>query len=132
MYYNEGQSLVTLGKWDEAAQAALSRREIWKNQGERLLGVAGELAAIDQAARAQQASNADGGWKDSSTTKLGNEVIETLVQATEHGYTHTADLAKDARFAYLHDDPAFVKLLGKQSGDEDTNSGMSPQNPPAD
>ena len=56
MYYNEGQSLAALKKWNEAADAAIARREVWQSNGDRLFGVAVELAAIDQAVRAQQAA----------------------------------------------------------------------------
>jgi eukaryotic-like serine/threonine-protein kinase len=122
MYYNEGQSLVALGKWDEAADAALARREVWQGNGERLFGVAVELAAIDQAARAKQAaSDSTSGAKPPATSqvtgKLDDEVIATLSQAMEQGYSHAADLARDQRFAYLHENEKFAKLLDAKSSD---------------
>ena len=121
MYYNEGQSLVALGKWDEAADAAIARRDVWQGNGERLFGVAVELAAIDQAARAKQAASDSSGAKPSARTqvtgKLDDEVIATLSQAIAQGYSHAADLAKDERFAYLHDHEKFVKLLDAKSSD---------------
>jgi serine/threonine protein kinase/tetratricopeptide (TPR) repeat protein len=132
MYYNEGQSLVALGKWDEAVQAALARREIWQNNGDRLFGVAIELAGIDHAARTDQVSSGDSIEAKNATTKLDQDVIATVRQALDHGYRPSDDLVKDERFAYLHGDPEFVKLLDRNMGDEKTTGSQPPTNAPPD
>ena len=44
VYYNYGQSLRAAGRQSEAIKAALQRRDLWRDNGERLLGVAAELA----------------------------------------------------------------------------------------
>ena len=46
MVYNQGRSLVALGRWDEAIDSALARRRIWRASGPRLFGVAVELAQL--------------------------------------------------------------------------------------
>ena len=51
------------------------------------------------------------------SAKLDEEVIDTLRQATAHGYSHAADLATDDRFAYLHGNDRFAKLLQAQTGE---------------
>jgi tetratricopeptide (TPR) repeat protein len=117
MYYNEGQSLVALQKWNEAADAAIARREVWQNNGDRLFGVAVELAAIDQAVRAQQTRDSSDNTNHDLSAKLDDEVINTLRQATAHGYSHAADLVTDDRFAYLHGSEEFAKLLKTQPGE---------------
>jgi tetratricopeptide (TPR) repeat protein len=117
MYYNEGQSLAALKKWNEAADAAIARREVWQNNGDRLFGVAVELAAIDQAIRAQQAPDSGDSTSHDLSAKLDEEVIDTLLQATAHGYSHAADLATDDRFAYLQGNDRFAKLLQAQTGE---------------
>jgi hypothetical protein len=120
MYYNDGQSLVALQKWNDVA---LARREVWKKNGDRLLGVAVELAAIDQAVRSQQAGRSqqattayDSTHRD-LTMKLDGDVIDTLRQAAAHGYSHAADLATDDRFAHLRNNERFAKLLQAQPGE---------------
>jgi eukaryotic-like serine/threonine-protein kinase len=132
MYYNEGQSLVALGKWDEAVTTALARRDVWKDNSERLVGVAAELAAIKSEARARGGPPRKDRADVELQLTLDDLVIETLRQSIDRDDMRRADLAKDARFAYLHEDPAFVKLLGGNSGDVDANGNKSPQYPPAD
>lgn len=117
MYYNEGQSFGALGKWDEAKDVALARREIWRGNGDRLVGVAAELAAIDQTVRAQRAGREDGAASEELAEKLDNAVIDTLRESVGHGNSHAADLAKDERFAYLRGNNEFVKLVGGKNGD---------------
>jgi serine/threonine protein kinase/tetratricopeptide (TPR) repeat protein len=97
MYYNYGQSLRTAGRQAEAAEAALSRREIWQGNGERLFGVAVELAAFD-----------NGPWND--------EVIATLRQACEHGWAGQDELTSDERFKYLHQNEPFAALVAEVKG----------------
>ncbi|MEX2318187.1 MAG: serine/threonine-protein kinase [Pirellulales bacterium] len=97
MIYNYGQSLRNAGRPAEAAQAALSRREAWQGNGERLFGVAVELAALG-----------DGEWND--------DVIATLRQACEHGWSPRSDLAADERFAYLHNQAQFAALVAELNG----------------
>jgi tetratricopeptide (TPR) repeat protein len=121
MYYNECQSLVALGKWNEAAEAALARREVWRTNGERLFGVAVELAAIDQAIRKAEASGDAGTVRNHGLTeKLDGEVIGTLQQAAKQGFAHTADLAGDERFAYLQGNKGFQELVEAPMGQSAT------------
>ncbi len=110
LYYNYSQSLQKAGRLSDAAKAALARRDIWKGNGERLFGVAVELAAIDCAARDD--AKHDG--------KLTNEVVATLRQAHDAGWPREIDLATDERFAYLKSNEQFNTLVaptGKQSLD---------------
>ena len=97
MVYNQGRSLAALGRWDEAADAAVARREIWQADGERLFGVAVELAGIGQAV-------AD---KDAGNTKLqkrvDRETVATLRQALDNGYRPDGELASDERFTRLNE-----------------------------
>jgi serine/threonine protein kinase/tetratricopeptide (TPR) repeat protein len=109
MVYNQGRSLVALARWDEAVEAALARRQIWRASGPRLFGVAVELAELAPLVA---------GTSD-DTNKLRQqidlEIIATLEQAFDNGY-HTPpnkSLTDDARFSHLHDNEQFAKLIAK-------------------
>jgi tetratricopeptide (TPR) repeat protein len=107
MYYNYGQSLRVTGRMDEAAEAALARREVWQNDGERLLGVAAELAEIDKDSQ----SAPDGSVSETTRQKLSGEVLATLRQAHQSGLSGQIDLASDERFASLRNDERFTELM---------------------
>jgi eukaryotic-like serine/threonine-protein kinase len=115
MYYNEGQSLLVLGKLDEASSAALARRHIWQQDGERLVGVAAELAAIDRAAWAQPGPPRKDRADAQLRLNLDTLVIETLSQSMKQGGIKATDLAADERFAYLHDRQSFQNLINEQA-----------------
>lgn len=101
MYYNAGQSLQSLGRWDQALEYALARRELWQDDGERLFGVAVELASI------VQGGNAAGAELETTA------ILETLQQSLKAGWKPTADLATDPRFAMLHELPEFAELVSQ-------------------
>lgn len=106
MYYNYGQSLQKVGRLSDAAAAALTRRDIWRDNGERLVGVAAELAAIDRASRGA-ANHSKQNTQDDGILK---EVVDTLRQARESGLPKEIDLATDERFAYLKGNKDFIAL----------------------
>jgi hypothetical protein len=108
MYYNYGQSLQKARRLDDAAAAALARREVWKGNGERLLGVAAELAAID---RASHEAADDKAQRPEASGELADEIITTLRQAHDSGLPSGIDLATDQRFAYLKSDKDFGALM---------------------
>ncbi|MEX0642049.1 MAG: serine/threonine-protein kinase [Pirellulales bacterium] len=106
MYYNYGQSLRSTTQFSAAADAAVARRELWQGNGERLFGVAVELAEIA------------GAWRTNTSTspgddlrKLDLEIIRTLRAARESGWHDEADLAADDRFAFLRQDKQFAQLI---------------------
>ncbi len=111
MYYNYGQSLRHTGKLGEAMKAALARRALWQGNGERLLGVAVELAEIGGMAR--DSSNTS--MMDDAQQELDNELMATLRQAHDSGWPSEFDLAADKRFAYLHDRKQFSALIAELS-----------------
>lgn len=110
MYFNAGQSLQSLGRWDKALEYALARRELWQGDGERLFGVAVELASIVQ------------GSRDAGTNLEVTAILETLQQLLETGWKPATDLAADPRFAMLQELPGFAELAG-QTGPEDASKG---------
>jgi hypothetical protein len=46
----------------------------------------------------------------------GNQAVQLLQQAVQHGYTDAAALKQEPAFAPLHDRPDFQKLLSKLDG----------------
>ncbi len=106
LYYNYGQSLLAAGKTAEAAKAALARRNLWKGDGERLFGVAVELAQISSELHG-------GGGNSRARLELDNEVVATLRMAFESGSPSTIDLATDDRFAHVRGNTEFAALLAE-------------------
>jgi tetratricopeptide (TPR) repeat protein len=106
VYYNYSQSLQIAGRLDEAADAALERRKLWGNNGERLFGVAVELADI-----ARRSRERSGGAKLNDAKRVDAEVVKTLRQAYKSGWPGAIDLPVDERFAYLHDNEQFSALI---------------------
>jgi serine/threonine protein kinase len=109
MYYNYGQSLRSTSQMSEAAETALSRRKVWRGNGDRLFGVAVELAEIASA------------WPDNSTSsstdetrqKLSEEIVTTLRTARECGWPGDVNLASDERFAFLQHDQRFMQFVAE-------------------
>jgi serine/threonine protein kinase/tetratricopeptide (TPR) repeat protein len=108
MYYNYGQSLRAERRFDEATQAALARRQLWKGSGERLVGVAAELADI--AAAMPQPPVDD---KSKFLAKnLAVDILATLNQAYESGWPGTIDL-NEPRFASLKKNEQFANEIAE-------------------
>jgi eukaryotic-like serine/threonine-protein kinase len=123
MYYNLGQSLQAEIRFGEAAAAARARRDLWKANSERLLGVAAELADLDANVQNRLAT----GTKNDMPLNLGDDVILTLEQAFKSGWPRTIDLESEARFASLKKNERFaakIAALNKKS----TQSAISARN----
>ena len=116
MYYNHGQSLRRTGRLDLAAEAALARREVWQDNGQRLFGVAVELAEI---ARLRTADAA--GRVNDKTEELNDEIITTLRAAGDNGWHDQATLVVDERFAFLREDQEFERLVADVDGSSSKN-----------
>jgi serine/threonine protein kinase len=108
MYYNFGQSLRATGQFDKAGEAALARQKLWKGNGDRLLGVAAELAELDDALRGQSKDDN----MQASAKKLDDEVLATLDLAYESGWPRTMDLA-EPRFSCLKKSEQFATKIAK-------------------
>jgi serine/threonine protein kinase/tetratricopeptide (TPR) repeat protein len=80
MVYNQGRSLVALGRWDQAVDAALTRREIWRASGARLFGVAVELADLSQQLAGTAPDN------DELRQRVDAQTVTSLEQAFYNGY----------------------------------------------
>jgi serine/threonine protein kinase len=118
MVYNYGQSLAALGRWDEASEAALLRRDIWRDDGERLFGVAVELAELARQVRDEQQRPAAA---DEVIERLHNLAVATLRQAFDRGYSYpvATNLAGDRRFAELRGNVPFEELVAELSQPRD-------------
>jgi eukaryotic-like serine/threonine-protein kinase len=116
MYYNQGQSLRRTGRLDLAAEAALARREVWQDNGQRLFGVAVELAEIARLRTADASGN--GG---NETEDLSDEIINTLRAAGDNGWHDQETLAVDERFAFLRENQEFERLVASVNGTSSKN-----------
>jgi hypothetical protein len=110
MYYNYRQALETAGRLEEASTAALARRQLWQGNGERLLGVAVELAEIGTRVRKLDA----GSDAPDLQKQLDDEVVATLREIRESGSILGFDLATDERFRYLRGREDFDALVAER------------------
>jgi serine/threonine protein kinase/tetratricopeptide (TPR) repeat protein len=122
MYYNYGQSLRSTGQFAAAAEAAIARRDVWRGNGERLFGVAVELAEI---ARSMPADVSAG-----DTRKLHEEIIATLEAARDAGGHDPAQLANDERFTFLRQNQKFERLIANWSRQSPANESRTPGSQP--
>ena len=99
IFYNYGRALQRVGRWGDAAEQARSRRTLWRDDGERLFGVALELAQL--AASVNYSTN----------DILSSEILETLAAALQAGYRPEQILSSDPRFRQWHDHPQFQELM---------------------
>jgi eukaryotic-like serine/threonine-protein kinase len=109
LYYNYGQSLGAVGRWSDALDAAVARREVWRKNGERLIGVAAEMAQMAEDSQGEASRS----LTDSLRQKVNNEAIDTLYQARDCGWPQGIDLAADKRFAKLHTNERFAALVAE-------------------
>jgi hypothetical protein len=89
-------------------QAAQARRPLWKGHAERLVGVAAELAELDDALRSQP-ENANA---KTLAKELDHDILATLDQAYETGWPRTIDLA-EPRFTGLKKNERFAKKVAE-------------------
>jgi serine/threonine protein kinase len=122
MYYNYRQALQKTGRLEEASTAALARRQLWQGNGERLLGVAVELAGIGAAARSQNAEPVSSEMQQ----RIDSETIATLRQLDDCRQMPDFNLATDERFRYLHGHEAFQTLIAESSGDQTARQKTQP------
>jgi serine/threonine protein kinase len=106
MYYNFGQSLRAEARWADAEEVALERRKLWKGNGERLLGVAAELADLRTAAR-QSADSKD------QIKLIDRAVLETLQQSYDCGWPREIDLGTEKQFASFKQNEQFVAKIAE-------------------
>ena len=104
-----------------ALDAALARREVWQNSGERLLGVAAEIA--EMADRSRDKTNR--AVNPEIQKKLTDEVLTTLWEAHDSGWPREVDLATDKRFAQFRTNDRFVALMNELTGNA-TDSTVKP------
>jgi serine/threonine protein kinase/tetratricopeptide (TPR) repeat protein len=109
MYYNYGQSLRFESQWRKATDAALVRGELWKGNGERLLGVAAELAELDSAMRSKSAAANPNDTK----LELDNDVLATLQQAFDSGWPQKVDVSTEARYACFQNNKLFAAKIAE-------------------
>jgi tetratricopeptide (TPR) repeat protein len=130
MYYNFGRSLRAERRLGEAADAALARRQLWQGNGERLLGVAAELADLEAEMQSEPAGNAEIG----ANRNVGEDVLITLEQSYKAGWPKNFDLAADERFSSLKKNKRFAAKLAELSArprDSSATQAESSQAPPA-
>jgi len=107
MYYNFGQSLRAEKQWSNAEHTALERRALWAGSGERLVGVAAELADL-RAAMARE-----NGPAGSHTKDIDRDVLETLQQSYDCGWPRAIDFGAGKQFASLKQNKQFADKVAE-------------------
>jgi hypothetical protein len=102
MYFNYRQTLQGAGRFEDAADVAMKRRDLWHDSSERLFGVAAELAELSHAM-----------GENAQAIDLDQEVVATLQKLQDAGWPPNIDLADDERFDYLKDNQAFAALVAE-------------------
>jgi tetratricopeptide (TPR) repeat protein len=108
MHYNLCKSLRAERRWREAFETAVSRQNIWSGNGERLLGVAAELAELDGDFKRQTASPVEG--QTITDGELAAGVLAALQAAYDNGWPRLVNLTSEERFASLRKDPFATKV----------------------
>ena len=130
MYYNFGRSLRAERRLSEAADAALARRELWQGNGERLLGVAAELAEVALEIQRESPETSEIG----ASHNVDEDILATLEHSYESGWPKNIDLVADERFSSLKKDKRFaakVAELSARSKNSSANQAGSDKAPPA-
>ncbi len=118
MYYNFGQSLRAERRWSEAEQTALSRRELWNGNGERLLSVAAELADL------RAAMLLDDGHDNAAVARsVDREVLSTLQHSYDRGWPQAVDLNKDKQFAGIRQNAEYAAKVAELSQQSQPSTG---------
>ena len=108
MYYNYDQSLRREGQWRNATDAALARRELWKGNGDRLLGVAAELAELDFEMQSKYVIALN-----DAKLELDKLVLATLQQAFDSGWPQKVDPATEKRYACFQKNKLFAAKIAE-------------------
>ena len=103
-YYNYGRVLRRLGRADEAVQMALARKELWRDDPDRLLSVAEELALATTLA---QSGNGSG----ITAERCAELALGTLREAVSAGLQVPPDLANNEAFAALRGRSEFAAII---------------------
>jgi len=108
-YFNHGRVLRQLGHPDEAARAALARRELWPGDSRRLFSVAEELAL------ASQSLSTTTERLDLTSEECVSLAVETLRQAVAAGGQLARELPHHAALTALQGDARFAELIALDS-----------------
>jgi tetratricopeptide (TPR) repeat protein len=103
-YYNLGRALRTQGKAGEAAKVALARKELWRDNPQRLLSVAEELALASQVLSDVDPSK-------TSANDCAELSVATLREAMAAGLNLPDDLDRQASFAALRGRADFDHII---------------------
>jgi serine/threonine protein kinase len=108
MHYNFGKSLSAERRWREAFNTAVARQTIWNGNGERLLGVAAELADLEREFKKHSGAAADD--QEITDVELATGVLSALQIAYDSGWPRLVNLSSEERFASLRKDPFATKI----------------------
>jgi hypothetical protein len=108
MHYNLGQSLRAERRWRDAFDVAIARQKIWNGNGERLLGVAAEIAELDNAVKENPPATEENQYV--TNAELSTGVLTTLQMAYDSGWPRIVNLTSEERFAPLRKIPFATKI----------------------
>jgi serine/threonine protein kinase/tetratricopeptide (TPR) repeat protein len=98
-YFNYAKNLAAQGKFNDALQAAIQRKNLWKGNSEKLYSVAQELAATY---RMMEISSADPQTKSAFTAAAVSTIREALAAGLPQGKLRDPSLASMRASAEFH------------------------------
>lgn len=104
-YFNYGRVLRRRGDLDQAVEAALERRELWRNDPQRLLTVAEELAESAQLLEKEKTSS------NVTVEKCSALAVDVLQEAVNLGLKLPQNCGQTGPFSVLRNDVRFKALL---------------------
>jgi tetratricopeptide (TPR) repeat protein len=122
MYFNYGQSLRNEHQWQDAMDAAIARGQLWKGDSQREIGVAAELANLDNAVKEHAADEA----KKEANLDVEGAVLTALERAYDSGWPQNVDPAKDKRFDAFRKNKRFAAKVAELN--ERFTKGQASQN----
>ena len=108
-YWNYGHFLLKQGRLKEAGSVALTRKTLWKDNPERLYGVAVELAAI--AGRLEESDREANAGDEKADDSPTDRALTTLQEAIAGGFDRIDRMREDSDLDVIRDDPRFRVLL---------------------
>ena len=112
-YANLGEMLREQGRFKEAAEMALARKELWSGDPDRLFSVAVELALV--------AAGSQGGDGKTGDPQLEwvEAALSTLQEAVHAGFNDAGRMREEAGFEVLQEHPGFTAILSAiESGEQ--------------
>ena len=105
--FNHGRVLRSLGRWQQAAETAMARKQLWTDDPRRLYAVAQELALAVRLADDAEMSDEELAIRQ----RYCDRAVATLREAVDAGLDRPDQIARDPDLEGLGEHPPFRELI---------------------